>query len=228
MRCRRDGFTPYHGSTAVASRTTLRDEHVLPARLHRRGFRGAGFTLTEILVVLFLVLIVGGGLLTLLLSGQATHLSSEAYVQVQQEARRAFDSAIQELRGAGNVSLSADAKQLHFQLARGYNTEAACPNSICWGSETATGQWVHVVITGAGDNVQLVRCVTAALVDPVTDFTGCRVLGNRVKGGTSSFAWDAVNRVIALTWEFEYQNPALPGGRQTTTPLMARVRLRNP
>ena len=189
----------------------------------------AGFTLTEILVVILLLLVIGGGLLTVLLIGQTSYISSDAYVQVQQEARKAFDNAVQELRQAGNVSLSADANQLHFQIARGYNTEAACqgPAATCWGSEAATGEWVHLVVTGDGDGVQMVRCVTAGVVNPVTDFTGCRVLANSVKGGTSSFAYDAANRVVTLILEFEYRNSALPGGRQTTSPLTARVRLRN-
>ena len=84
-----------------------------------------GFTLTEILIVAALLLILGVGLLTVFLNGQTSYLSADAYVQVQQESRKAFDNAVQELRSAGNVSLSADAKQLHFQIARGYNTEAA-------------------------------------------------------------------------------------------------------
>ncbi len=189
-----------------------------------------GFTLTEVMVAVVLFMVVGGGLLTLFLTGNTSSLSSDAYVQVQQEARKAFDNSIQELRAAGNVVVSADAKQLHFQIARGYNTEAACQNppAICWGSDVATGQWVHVAITGAGDGVQLARCVTQALVNPVTDFTGCRILANRVKGGTSSFVYDAANRVVTMTMEFEYRNAALPGGRQTTTPLTTRIKLRNP
>lgn len=193
--------------------------------MSRRG----GFTLTEILVVVLLLLVLGGGLLTVLLTGQTSYISSDAYVQVQQEARKAFDNAVQELRQAGNVSLSADANQLHFQIARGYNTEAACqaPAATCWGSEAATGEWVHLVVTGDIDGAQFVRCVTAVAVDPVADVTGCRVLANNVKGGASSFAWDAPNSVVTLTLEFEYRNPALPGGRQTTSPLIARVRLRN-
>lgn len=192
--------------------------------------RRSGFTFIELLVVSVLFLAVGAGLLTVFLSGRTSSLSGDAYVQVQEEARKAFDRAVQDLRQAGNVVVSADAKQLHFQTARGYNTEAACQNppAICWGSEAATGEWLHLVITGAGDNVQLVRCTTAALVNPVTDVTGCRVLANRVKGGTSSFVYDVANRVVTLTMEFEYQNAALPGGRQTTTPLSTRVKLRNP
>ena len=192
--------------------------------------RRKGFTLMEVLVVSALLLILGGGLLTLFLNGQTSYLSADAYVQVQQESRKAFDNVVQELRAGGNVSLSADFKQLHFQIARGYNTEAACQNpaAICWGSENATGEWVHfVIITPAAGTPQLVRCVTAGVVNPVTDVTGCRVLANNVKAGTSLFSWDAANKVVTLTFEFEYRNPALPSGGQTTTPLISRVKLRN-
>ena len=99
--------------------------------------RRSGFTFVELLVICLLFLGVAAGLLTVFLSQRTSSLSGDAYVQVQEEARKAFDRAVQDLRQAGNVAVSADAKQLHFQTARGYNTEAVCQNppAICWGSD---------------------------------------------------------------------------------------------
>src|SRR3989338_2492892 len=65
----------------------------------------AGFTLVELIVVSALLMIVGGGLLTTFMTGQTSYLSADAYAQVQQEARRAFDNVVRELREAGNVTL---------------------------------------------------------------------------------------------------------------------------
>lgn len=198
-----------------------------------------GFTLTELIIVAALFLILGAGLLTTFLTGQTSYLSADAYIQVQQEARKAFDNMVRELREAGAapgfsvqvVNPGNPGRRLDFQIALGYASGA-----ITWGSEAGATQWIHYVITSAGEGARLVRCVTAGPNDALTEpYTGCRVLANYVDGSTSTFAWDATNRVVTPTIEVRYRNPRLPGGTsaatggfQTTGQLTSRVRLRNP
>ena len=198
-----------------------------------------GFTLTEMMVVSVLLLIVGGGLLTTFLTSQASYVSADAYIQVQQEARKALDAVVREVREACpaapcEVTPAGPAKQLNFQIARGYNTEAGCSNKICWGSENATGDWVHYVISPpTGNNSQLFRyrntsaTSTGAPPSPCTP-PACRVLANNVNAAASSFSWDTANKIVTLTFEIRYQNPRLPGGDQHTGTLISRAKLRNP
>ena len=204
-----------------------------------------GFTLTEIIIVAALFLILGAGLLTTFLTGQASYLSADAYIQVQQEARKAFDNMLRELREAGaepgnavQVKLPGNpGRQLDFQIALGY-----AGGAITWGNENGATQWVHYLITNnqvvttGQDAAQLVRCATPGQNDPLTaPYAGCRVLANYVDGSTSSFAYDAGNKVVTPTIEVRYRNPRLPGGTsaaaggfQTTGLLTSRVKLRNP
>lgn len=207
-----------------------------------KPIRSRGFTLSEIIVVAALFFILGGGVLTAFLTGQTSFFSADSYVQVQQEARRAFDNMVRELREAGPpppgppvVSLTANgpagSNQLNFQIARGYNLAAPClPDIICWGSENAApggvGEWIHyAVMTNAtlavNNQLQLVRCVSGAqgtVVDSTTP--NCRVLANNIV--TTSFglldnagnATVASPRVVTVSLQARHTNPRLPGGSQ--------------
>ena len=194
-----------------------------------------GFTLVEAVVVVGLLLLIVGGLVTVLLTGQASYLSADAYVQVQQEARRAMDSVVRELRESGTVSCgtaavtaSCTGTQLNFQIARSYTAGA-----IVWGSDNADNEYVHYAVVAAADGTShLIRYRDAAAggappgtCTPPT----CRVLANYVNPATTAFSWDAAaaNRTVTITLEIEYQNARLPGRSQTTGPLTSRVRLRN-
>ncbi len=203
-----------------------------------RGVAGrcveGGMTIVELMAVVVLFLTLTAALLTAFLTARTSYHAAEASVQVQQELRRAFDAAVQELREAGNVDLSGDAKQLHYQINRDYDVAGECDDTVCWGSEQATGEWVHLVITGTTGDDQLLRCVTDDAVDPVTEFdTGCRVLANRVRGDTSAFNY--AGGIATLTLQCQRRDPVMPGGTedsgggvQETKLLTAQVRLRNP
>ncbi len=198
------------------------------------GLHSSGFTLVEILIVSLLLMILGGGLLTAFLTGQTSYLSADAYIQVQQEARRGFDNMVREIREAGNVSTTGT-QQLNFQIARGYNNEVGCqsPASICWGSENALGQWVHYTVIGAAGNQQLIRCTNTNQSGAIAALTaGCRVLANNVKDSSTdavnAFTWSAVNSTVIINLEVERRSNMVAGGGQTTGVLTSRVRLRNP
>ena len=206
--------------------------------------RLSGFTLVEVLIVTLLLFIVGGGLLSTFLTGQASFLSGEAYVQVQQEARRAFDAMVRELREAGMltnpITTLANPKQLNFQVALDYNAGA-----VQWGAAAGdTGAWLHYAIKNLGSGAQLIRYRTGPgteqeLPPNTCAAPTCRVLANnvRLETGTSTtpgntraadtFLYDATNKVVTINLQCERNDPKLPGGRQATPVLSSRVKLRN-
>jgi len=193
--------------------------------------------LVELIVVSALLMIVGGGLLTTFLTGQTSYLSADAYVQVQQEARRAFDNVVRELREAGTVTVTGAGvtNQLNFQIARGYNSEPACqapnPVGICWGSENATGEYVHYATIGLGNAAQLIRwrdtIVGPAPPTSCTPATSCRVMANHVVRSSTNFAYNGGTKVITVTLKIQYNSPLLLTGSQATPTLTSQVKLRN-
>lgn len=197
-----------------------------------------GMSLTEIMVVLILLTGLIGALLVSLLVGQTSSLSAEAYVQVQQEARRAFDVMVKELREAGQVNNGVSiaepgVQRLDFQISRGY--DAVTCGGICWGTDdpAVPNGWVHYVIdTSTPTRARLVRCTTANRLDPMpAGFAGCWVLANAVQPSlaNSAFVYDHANRIVTLKIQTSVSSTQLPGGSLGTAPapLITRVKLRN-
>lgn len=196
-----------------------------------------GFTLMEVMVVLVIFSVVLGVLLLSFLVSKNTYISSDAYVQIQQEARRAFDSAVKELHQAGQVNNSVaiaapGVQRLDFQIVRDYDVVACGGN--CWGTDDAAlpGGWVHYVLdTADAQNARLMRCVTANRLDPMpANFAGCRVLANHLNPALAStaFTYNHANRIVTITLQPVIISAHLAGGSLTTaSPLMTRVRLRN-
>jgi len=216
---------------------TLKDTRRTPPR---RPVNARGYTLVELMIVAVVFLIIGGGLLTTLLTGRTSYLSADAYLTVQQESRRAFDTMVRELREAGNVTPAAtNANQLNFQIARGYNTEVSCQNpaAICWGSDNATNEWVHYKIVNNLETPrnpwQLIRYrdgASGGAPPAQCNAPGCRVLSNNVRApgvNPNAFQYDSANKVLTITLQNAYANPALPTGQQATAVLTSRVKLRN-
>ena len=209
------------------------------------GMCSRGFTLAELLIVSMILLVLGAGLLTAFLSGQASYLSADASIQVQQEARRAFDSAVRELREAGGppgamTPSGVNTQQLDFQTALGYNYIDAlgkpCPaanqvNGVCYGAKDLTGAlhqgWkVRYRIDTA--QRQFVRETRngATLFDT-------RVLANYVDTAiaNSFLLWNG-SKTVTVSLRIvtpASQSSQLTGGSRSTgaTPLTAQVRLRN-
>jgi type II secretory pathway pseudopilin PulG len=183
--------------------------------------------LLEVMVVLLLFSLVLGGLLTTLLTGQASYASAEAYVQVQQEVRRAFDDMTRELREAGGT-ITAAADQLDFQVSLGYDRTdlAGCPASaVCWGTQAANGlEQSGWSVRYRLDGTQLIREV----LDEAATVQGTRVLANYVDAAASSFAWNVGSRTMTAVLAGRYEHPLATQAVQTIGPLTSRVRLRNP
>lgn len=197
-----------------------------------------GFTFVELLVVIVIIGGILGVLLQSLLVGHTSYVSSQAYVRVQYEARRAFDNMVKELREAGqvnnNVSIPAPGVQrLDFQINEGYDV-VVC-GGICWGTDDATlpTGWIHYVLdTADPQNARLMRCVTANRLDPMpANFVGCRVLANNVDPtlANTSLTYDHANRVVTITLQISIASQQLPGGSMgaAPSPLVWRVTLRN-
>ena len=201
------------------------------------GFR-RGFTLVEVLVVVGIFAVMTAALLLSLSVSRSSYVSADAYVQVQQEARRAFDSLVKELHQAGRVNnsvtiASPGVQRLDFQIALNYDA-AAC-GGTCWGTDDGafpTG-WLHYVLDAADpQNPRLLRCATANRLDPMpADYAGCRVLANRVDPAlaSTSFEYDHGSRTVMLRLQTLISSQQLPTGSMAAapTPLVTRVKLRN-
>lgn len=193
----------------------------------------SGFTLIEILVVTVIFFGIAGTMFMMLIIGKNALWSQEAYVSVQQEARRALDVMGRELHGAGNIDTdltaagddtpAGGANRLNFQVTRGYNVAGCTANDVCWGNDNANGGWVHYIKNGA----QLVRCQSDAADTAVADYSACRVLANDV----NVFGVDYVGATETVTLRLAVRQTSdqLPGGSMTTVPnpLRTQVRLRN-
>jgi type II secretory pathway component PulJ len=195
--------------------------------MDRRGRCRNGFTLFEVMLVLVLFVLLVIGLLTTLMTGQASYASAEAYVHVQQEVRRAFDDMTRELREAGGT-ITASATQLDFQVSLGYDRSdlAACPaGAVCWGAQGSDGlEQPDWSVRYRLDGTQLIREV----LDDTATVQGTRILANYVDAAGSSFAWDGGSRTMTTVLAGRYEHPLATQAPQTIGPLTSRVRLRNP
>ncbi|MBI2885279.1 MAG: hypothetical protein HYY15_03795 [Candidatus Omnitrophica bacterium] len=167
-----------------------------------------------------------GAVFVSFLIGQRSFRSSEAFIQVQQEARRALDNMVKELREAGGT-ITGPPTELRFQVALGYNLPPPCPvNDVCWGATDSSGtdqpNWsIRYRLTGA----QLRREV----LDTAGATRASSVLGNDVSQLT--FAYIGGNtQLVTIDLQVQQVSSQLPGGSMSTgtTPLRTQVRLRNP
>ena len=192
--------------------------------------RRGGTTLLELLLAAVLFIGISAILITSLFAEHRFYLSSQTYIQVQWEARRALDAMERELYGSGNVRRAGDPvggadfageTQVDFQIERGFD-QVAC-GGICWGDETATGRWLHVLRNASS---QLVRCSTLQQADPI-DFSTCRVLANYAQTFTVDYQHSA--REVRIHLRVFKASSQLPGGGMGTTPvvLTRQIRLRN-
>ena len=185
-----------------------------------------GFTFIELMIVMAVLTIITGVLFTSLLIGRSSYVTSDAYVQVQQEARRALDVMGRELRAAQVVVDPAGGSTLDFQTALGYNLTAVagCPaDDVCWGAadQTATLHW-NWTIRYRLNNGRLLREVRNG---NTVDST--RVLANDVQQTT--FTYDGVNKLIMIGLAVTQISRQIAGGSMPVSPgpLATRVALRN-
>jgi prepilin-type N-terminal cleavage/methylation domain-containing protein len=182
-----------------------------------------GFTIVELMVVLTILMVVTTALYGSLMIGRSSFLTGDAYVHVQEEARRALDVMGRELRSAQLLADPAGGSILDFQVALGYNLAiAGCqPDQVCWGVVDQNGMqqpgwFVRYQLTGT----QLQREIRSG-----GGVDSTRVLANDVQSTTFNVA----NEVVTLTVAVTQISNQLPGGSMPVAPgpLATRVALRN-
>jgi prepilin-type N-terminal cleavage/methylation domain-containing protein len=188
-----------------------------------------GLTLIELMVVLVIFLGIMGALLTSFLVSKKSFLSSDAYIRVQEQARRVLDTMVKELRESGNVDSSvtnpnedfSDENRLNIQIARSYDSDTC--GGICWGNDSADDGWIHYLL----DNERLMRCQSDASDTVIADFSACRVVATDI--GLFEVDYDDSDQTVTVRIQAEITSDQLPGGNMSTTPapLQTQVRLRN-
>ena len=188
-----------------------------------------GFTLIEMVVVSLLALLAAAAALVALLTSQRTNASSEAYIIVQEQARRALSAMRQELLEAGGVMTPIGANnEFTFQVPLGYNNNpaiAGCPaTGICWGAQDQTGvprpNWnLHYLVNGG----QLIREVRNGVLVQGTS----RVLARDVS--LLIFTRPDAQR-INIQLQTQRVSTQLAGGTMNVapTPLIIELSRRNP
>lgn len=208
----------------------------------------SGVSLVEMAIVVALFVVMGAALLIMLMGGQTALLSSDAALRAQEEARKALDNVVRELRGAvhitcdqtafdplaPNTDCTSTGSRLNFRLVW-YDAGTGMVDA---GSGTAVDNAVlHYAVLGT----QLIRyqdaSYTAATPATCDVGAGCRVVANNVS--SIVFSWDgftlggnpATPRVLTVTLESSVGSAALPGGVTAgalkTGIITTRVKARN-
>jgi len=184
--------------------------------------------LPELVLLVLLLSLVTGLLVATSLGSQRAYATSDAILQVQGEARRAFDTMLAELRQAGGA-ITTGASQVDFQFALGYNQPLPCPaNAECWGAYDQAGarqaNWrVRYRLDGA--QAQLLREIVdnTGAVRP-----GTRVLANDISQASFTYVGGAT-RTMTVQLQAQRTSSAIAGGSVTASPvpLVMRLHLRN-
>ncbi len=177
-------------------------------RLH--GFEKAGFTLLEILVVIFLFSIISAAIFSVLATGRNSLSAGESQIGVQQACRNGLDSMIKELRQASVSTIT------------GVPADGTNYNSITLQIPTAIGAagitWSSSIQYALGglNGAQLLR----------TQSGSQRVLANNISA--LSFNRSAANPNV-INISITAQKNTFPGftARQSTINLVSQVKLRN-
>lgn len=222
--------------------------------MRRRPSNNHGFTLAEILMVSGVLAVVLAGVFVTVFSGQSAYLSMESSLQAQEQARRAFNEMIKEVREAGGTVTTkkeTNKSQLDFQMALGYNLASPCPaNATCWGAWSKTGaakkDWsvryvlrarywvvttnklgVKVKSAVSGSPVELARLVLEADGKTVNSE---KILATGVYGERDQtyFEWDSTANTITISLQTKTDSSMLlPGNIRSSGRLTAQVKLRN-
>lgn len=187
-----------------------------------------GLTLVELLIVAAILTTVMGGLLVSLLTGRRSHVAGDAYVQVQQEARRAVDAMIKELRETNSSQMFlSGASTVVFQTPNDNDDDGsvATGGTLEWGAPDVEDGCIQYTL----DGTQIERTLLAGPFDLGAETCGdqvagttARVLGNYVDALTFTAATGGLR--VSVTTEITSQQ--LPGGEQRAT-ISGRVQFRN-
>lgn len=199
-----------------------------------------GFTLVELMIVGVLLVILGGAFVTTFLSGQTSYFAADANIQIQQEARRAFDFMTHELRQSGTTGgtvLSCNLNttdgcstppggtpttQINFQIAKAYTAGA-----ITWGSDRSNpGDYIHyklLAVGGTSTEYKLIRFLSGTINDSgpatvaaCTAAVPCRILANYISLGSGTtqsgflLSGTGPSPVVTIQLQLQYRSPLRP------------------
>jgi len=175
-----------------------------------KKFRDNGFTLFEIMVVMFLFSIILTAIFSVLATGRISFSSADSQLTVQQEARRGLNVMIKELRQAGVSTIGG----LPADGVSRASITFKIPTAIALGGITWSGDIQYSL--GGLNGRQLLR----------TESTNQRVLANNVltlNFSRGNITPDIVNITIIV------QKNTFPGfsARQSNITLTSRVKVRN-
>jgi type II secretory pathway pseudopilin PulG len=195
-----------------------------------------GFTLFEIVIVIILFLIISLALFGILSAGRESWYTASAQIELQQEARRAMDAVVKQLRETGSTHVSitgGDNNIITFQIPVDVNGDGDILDSngnIEWGAGGQQGQAIQYYLGGT-DTLQLL----SRLLDGYpsgSQIGGVTVLANNIYSSDSSFnalrftgTPSSNPTVIDIEITAEEKESLL--GRTMRINLQSKVRLRN-
>nr|MBU1328121.1 prepilin-type N-terminal cleavage/methylation domain-containing protein [Candidatus Omnitrophota bacterium] len=169
-----------------------------------------GFTLLEIIIVVFLFSVISAAIFSVLATGRNSLSAGESQIGVQQACRNGLDSMIKELRQAG-VSTITDvpANGTNYSSITFQIPTSIAATGITWSSN------IQYALGGL-NNAQLLRMQSGSQ----------RVLANNISA--LSFNRSATNPNV-VNISVTAQKNTFPGftARQSTITLVSQVRLRN-
>lgn len=152
-----------------------------------------GFTLIELMVVLTILLAIFGAVLISFLVGRRSQVAGDAYVQVQQEARRAVDEMIKELHQSSSDRLIlVDADTVIFQVPNDNDEpqdgSVMTGGTLEWGAPGVANGCIQYTLNGT----TIERTLLAGPFDAGTQSCGDAVAGEPV--------WTVGNHVDDVTF----------------------------
>lgn len=192
-----------------------------------RTLRQDGLSLLELIIVAAIFVVMTASLLISFVVGRRSHVAGDAYVQVQQEARRAVDAMIKELREttSDRMFLSGTSTVM-FQVPHDNDGDGsvATGGTLEWGAPGVDEGCLQYTFTGT----RIERTLLAGPFDlPATSCgdqvagTTTRVLGNEVNALTFTTATGGLQ--VSVTTQMTSQ---LPGAGQRAT-ISGRAQFRN-
>jgi len=187
----------------------------------------SGLTLTELIIVAAIFAAMTGAILVSFVMGRRSHVAGDAYVQVQQEARRAVDAMIKELRQTTSDRMFlSGASTVVFQVPHDNDDDGsvATGGTLEWGAPGVDDGCIQYTLAGT----RIERTLLAGPFDLPTTSCGdqaagttTRVLGNEANALAFTTATGGLQ--VSVTTQMTSQ---LPGAGQRAT-ISGRVQFRN-
>jgi len=198
-----------------------------------------GFTLIELMVVIFIFSVIMAATFGVLSIGRQSWHTGSTQVELQQETRRAMDRMVRELRESGSthISIPVGGSSITFQVPIDEDTIDTTVDddvldvngNIEWGAGGSLGRSIQYLLGGL-NNRQLLRRVLNGY--PTGVQVGADViLANNIRSDSPPpnalmFVGSPAGNPTVISIEVSAQKDAVPG-RQMQSTLNSQVTLRN-